>query len=172
MVVIVGANGSGKSSLVNLLAGLYRPTSGEIFIDNVPTADYIASDLRAATALVPQDDMVFGFSLGENIGIGDPSSLNDLGRVERAANLGGAEAFIRRRGRGFQDALNPFFESRNHANGNAFLEQFDREISSRSAVSGKRRLYDACSDLLTVAGRRRTATLTDVSRLLFLSPLS
>ena len=47
MVVIVGANGSGKSSLVNLLAGLYRPTSGEIFIDNVPTADYIASDLRA-----------------------------------------------------------------------------------------------------------------------------
>lgn len=77
LVVIVGENGSGKSSIVKLLTQLYAPTSGSILIDGVDSICYREDDLYAATALLTQDHTIFPLSISENIGIGDPSDVDN-----------------------------------------------------------------------------------------------
>ena len=72
-VAIVGPTGAGKSTLIKLLPGLYRPQSGTIRIggEDVATADLRA--LRRRIVVVGQDVFLFSGTLGENIGLGDPA---------------------------------------------------------------------------------------------------
>lgn len=108
LVVIVGANGSGKSSLVKLLAHLYRPTSGTILIGGQDAAKYRIEELHEATALLTQDHTIFpGLSLSENIGIGDPSDVDNVKKIREAARLGGAHEFINKLPRQFDEELSP-----------------------------------------------------------------
>lgn len=106
-MVIVGANGSGKSSIVNLLTGLYTPTTGTLFVDGHPAKSYRKEDLQAAIALLTQEQNIFSFSIGETIGIGDPDAVNDEARIEEAARLGGAYEFVKKFEKGFQEMLQP-----------------------------------------------------------------
>lgn len=106
LVVIVGANGSGKSSLVKLLCNLYNPTSGTILIDGKSANEYRKQDLRQATAVLTQDHLLFPLSISENIGIGDPScedSSEKSERVRTAAKMGGAETVIEKLTHGFEE---------------------------------------------------------------------
>ena len=125
LVVIVGANGSGKSSLVNLFSCLYKPTSGQILFDGVdphaPGNEHTTTELQRATALLTQDHSLFpAFPVWENIAIGDPElclSLSGLPpaakqaalapRVREAARLGGALALVERLDAGFDEVLRP-----------------------------------------------------------------
>ncbi|KOP24587.1 peptidase C39 [Hapalosiphon sp. MRB220] len=66
-VGIVGTRGAGKSTLVNLLAGLYRPSSGRILIDGHNIADVSPQSLRSQLGVVPQDIFLFAGSILENI---------------------------------------------------------------------------------------------------------
>ena len=63
-IAIVGENGSGKTTFINLLTGLYRPTSGEIFVNGkTPTLENTSKE----AGVVSQDFFLFSFMLGENV---------------------------------------------------------------------------------------------------------
>ncbi|PVF98441.1 P-loop containing nucleoside triphosphate hydrolase protein [Serendipita vermifera] len=103
-VILVGANGSGKTTTVSLLSHLFEVTSGEILIDDRPISEYDSTMLRDAQAILRQGYQHFPFSIKENIGMGDPQwlELNGQGasntdaeeRIMRAARLGGADKII------------------------------------------------------------------------------
>lgn len=70
VVVILGESGSGKSTLAMLLAGLYLPTSGQVLIDGVSTADVDRASMRGSISFVNQDTRLFGASIRDNISLG------------------------------------------------------------------------------------------------------
>lgn len=73
-IAVVGASGSGKSSLIRLLLRLVEPTEGQITLSGVPISDIPTSVLRSAIAVVPQDIALFNDSIAYNIGIGNENS--------------------------------------------------------------------------------------------------
>ena len=80
-VAIVGPTGSGKSTVVALLARLYDPTEGQIALDGVPLTDLAPRDLRARIGVVPQDPFLFSDSIERNIALGLGAD-HDHGRAE------------------------------------------------------------------------------------------
>ena len=74
---IVGATGSGKSSLVKLLLRLYPLNAGRIFLDEIPIEQLRLDDLRRSIALVSQDVYLFHGSVGENIAYGAPNASSE-----------------------------------------------------------------------------------------------
>jgi len=72
-VAIVGASGSGKSTVARLAAGLYHPWSGEILFDGKPRAAYEREQLAANVAYVDQDVMLFEGSVRDNLTLWDPA---------------------------------------------------------------------------------------------------
>ncbi|PVF98440.1 P-loop containing nucleoside triphosphate hydrolase protein [Serendipita vermifera] len=103
-VILVGANGSGKTTTLSLLSRLFDVTSGEILIDDRLISEYDSSMLRDSQAILRQGYQHFPFSIKENIGMGDPHWLRPNGqecsdisaeeRIMRAARLGGAHEVI------------------------------------------------------------------------------
>jgi ATP-binding cassette subfamily B protein len=93
-VAIVGPSGAGKSTIFHLALRFYDPTSGVITLDGVPLVDLDPTALRRCIALVPQDAVIFGASIRENIRFGRLEAAD--AEVERAAELAHALEFIRR----------------------------------------------------------------------------
>ncbi|GJE98932.1 ABC transporter ATP-binding protein [Phanerochaete sordida] len=107
LVVIVGANGSGKTSIANLLSGFYPPTAGEILIDGVDAQAYRPLDRHEATALLTQDYNILPLTISENIALGDPYDIADEYRVQEAARLGGSADFVSRLPKAWSTVLHP-----------------------------------------------------------------
>jgi ATP-binding cassette subfamily B protein len=91
-VAIVGATGSGKTTLVNLLGRFYEHQSGQILIGNVPIEEIELPTLRKNIAIVLQDVFLFSDTVFNNITLGDPSI--SLEQVINAAKEVGAHDFI------------------------------------------------------------------------------
>ncbi|MCX5931467.1 MAG: ABC transporter ATP-binding protein [Cyanobacteria bacterium] len=91
-VGIVGATGSGKSTLVKLLLRLYAVQAGEILLDDQPIQELQLGDLRHAIGLVSQEVFLFHGSVGENIAYGTFDASPSA--IERAAALAEASGFI------------------------------------------------------------------------------
>ncbi|KIY68677.1 P-loop containing nucleoside triphosphate hydrolase protein [Cylindrobasidium torrendii FP15055 ss-10] len=108
LVVIVGTNGSGKSSIVKLLTRLYAPSDdSSILVDGVPISSYRLADLRRATAVLSQDHYLLPVSLGNNIGLGSVAHVHDQNLMQRAAALGGATEPINKLERKYDTRLDP-----------------------------------------------------------------
>ena len=92
-VALVGATGSGKTTIAHLLLGFYRPQKGEIRVDGKPLAEWDAFALRRQIGFVMQDVFLFSGSVLGNLTLGDTA----LGRadVEAAAREVHADAFVR-----------------------------------------------------------------------------
>lgn len=90
-VAVVGPTGSGKSTLVALIARLYDPTRGEILLDGIPLTSVDPSALRARIGMVPQDAFLFSDTIAGNIGLGldGPASIDGIPTppVRRAAEV-------------------------------------------------------------------------------------
>ncbi len=71
-VAIVGGTGSGKSTLVNLLARLHNPPRGTVFVDGRDVRDIPLSELRGAIGFVPQEPFLFSDTLADNVAFGVP----------------------------------------------------------------------------------------------------
>ena len=89
---IVGATGSGKSTVVKLLLRLYEPTGGEIRVDDIPIDRLTFRSLRGATGFVAQDVFLFHGTIRDNLTYGRPDATDD--EVRRAAELAEAATFI------------------------------------------------------------------------------
>ena len=85
---IVGETGSGKSTLVGLLARVHDVTQGEILIDGVPLRKYSLHALRSSLGYVPQETFLFSERISENIAFGvDEASPSDIREAARLANI-------------------------------------------------------------------------------------
>lgn len=92
MVAFVGASGAGKSTVVTMLTGLLRPTSGEIAIGGVPYDRLSQRRLREGVGYVTQESVIFNDSVHNNISLWSPGDSPD--RVRAAARAARAADFI------------------------------------------------------------------------------
>jgi ATP-binding cassette subfamily B protein len=92
VVAVVGEYGAGKSTLVKLLCGLYRPTAGSVLVDGVDLQRFPADEWRRRITAAFQDHSRYEVRAGEAVWLGDVASAYDLERVEGAAAHTGAAA--------------------------------------------------------------------------------
>ena len=84
---LVGYSGAGKSTIVQLLMRYYKLTGGQILVDGKNINEYNLTELRKNIAIVPQEVMLFGGTIYENIAYGNPeSSENEVIEAARKAN--------------------------------------------------------------------------------------
>lgn len=91
-VALVGPSGTGKSTIASLILQFYNPTAGSISYDGEPNTAYSLTDIRNQVAIVPQDVLLFGGTIRENIGYGRLNS--DAEDIIEAAKRANAHDFI------------------------------------------------------------------------------
>lgn len=91
-VAFVGTSGAGKSTIASLILGFYKPVGGQILFDEIPMDQISISELRTQIAYVPQDILLFGGSIRENIVYGKPEATNE--EIVEAAQKAFAMEFI------------------------------------------------------------------------------
>ncbi|PKQ06767.1 MAG: ABC transporter [Alphaproteobacteria bacterium HGW-Alphaproteobacteria-11] len=93
-VALVGPSGAGKSTVFQLLLRFYDPQSGRIALDGVDVRDADPRDVRARIAVVPQETVIFGTTIAENIRYGRPEA--GRAEIEAAARAARIDDFIAR----------------------------------------------------------------------------
>ncbi|MFZ1807021.1 MAG: ABC transporter transmembrane domain-containing protein [Cyclobacteriaceae bacterium] len=91
-VALVGPSGSGKSTLTSLLLRYYQPSKGKVLVDGKPIDDYQLSAYRGNIGVVPQEVILFGGTIKENIAYGKPDATDQ--EIEEAARKANALDFI------------------------------------------------------------------------------
>jgi ATP-binding cassette subfamily B protein len=104
-VAFVGSSGAGKSTLFSLLLGLNDPESGEVLFDGRNAAEISLESLRSHLAIVPQEVLLFGGTVMENIAYGRPgASFEEIQSAAREAN---AHDFIAALPEGYETMVGP-----------------------------------------------------------------
>ncbi|HWF31423.1 MAG TPA: ABC transporter ATP-binding protein [Solirubrobacteraceae bacterium] len=98
-VALVGATGSGKTSLVSLISRLYDASNGSVLLDGADVRNVDLASLRHAVAVVSDDPFLFSASVAENIAYGRPDASRD--EIEAAARRAQAYDFVARLPHGF-----------------------------------------------------------------------
>jgi ABC-type multidrug transport system fused ATPase/permease subunit len=91
-VALVGATGAGKTTIARLAARFWDPSVGRVLLDGIDVRDLDESDLRAAIAMVTQENFLFSGSVADNIGLGRPDA--DRREIVAATRAIGADEFI------------------------------------------------------------------------------
>lgn len=96
MLALVGATGSGKSTLVSLLVRLYDPSEGEILLDGKPLPEIDLGQLRSTIGMVPQDAFLFSDTIRHNLALGFEEADTDRAeaRIREAARIAELDATI------------------------------------------------------------------------------
>jgi len=90
---VVGQNGEGKTTMVKLLLGLFKPDAGEILIGGKPLQLYSQTARRRMFGAVFQDFVRYSVSFNENVGVGNAEKIDDAEAIEAAVKKGKADAF-------------------------------------------------------------------------------
>ena len=109
-VALVGKNGSGKTTIVKLLAGLYQPSEGQILLDNIDIKELDRKVLRRYLSLIFQDYYIYHFSVRDNIGIGSIDQIHNYSRIKDAARRSGIASVIEKLPDTYDTVLGRFFE--------------------------------------------------------------
>ncbi len=102
-VALVGPSGAGKSTVLQLALRFYDPQSGVITIDDIASTAADPSDWRRVMALVPQEPVMFGASVADNIRYGRPDASD--ADVRRAAQLAAADDFVMALPKGYETEI-------------------------------------------------------------------
>ncbi len=111
IVALVGENGSGKSTIVKLLARLYDPQKGDIFLDGQNIKNFKTEDFRKKISVVFQDHIKYQLSAGENIYLGDVEQKDNISRIKQAANQSGSDKKIESFTSGYDTLLGRWFKN-------------------------------------------------------------
>jgi ATP-binding cassette subfamily B protein len=103
MIALVGATGSGKTTVVNLLTRFYELDGGRITIDGVDIKDIPKDKLRSAIGIVLQDTVLFSDTIANNIRYGKTDATDE--ELRRAAHTAKADGFIDRLPDGYETVL-------------------------------------------------------------------
>jgi len=93
-IALVGPSGAGKSTVASLLLKFYEPDSGKIFFDDRNGTEFPLSQLRKQMAFVPQDVILFGGTIKENIAYGKPDASDE--EIIEASKKAHADEFVSR----------------------------------------------------------------------------
>ncbi len=102
-VALVGATGSGKSTVARLIPRFYDVTAGQVLVDGVDVRAVRLGELRKAVGIVFEETFLFSDSIGANIAFADPDAPMET--IERAARLAGAHEFILALPAGYDTAI-------------------------------------------------------------------
>jgi ABC-type multidrug transport system fused ATPase/permease subunit len=102
-IAIVGPSGAGKSTMVSILLRFYDPSAGSILYDGKDISQIPLSQLRRQMALVPQDILLFGGTIFENIAYGKPNATRE--EIENAARQANAHDFIQSFPEGYETVV-------------------------------------------------------------------
>lgn len=91
-VAIVGPSGAGKTTLASMLLGFYKPDKGDLYFDDRPAGEFPLSQLRSQMAFVPQEVLLFGGTIRENIAYGKQNATDE--EIMEAAKKANAHEFI------------------------------------------------------------------------------
>jgi ATP-binding cassette subfamily B protein len=100
---IIGATGSGKTSLVNMILRFYDATEGEVLVNGIPVKEYDLATLRSNISYVMQKSELFSGTIAENIRWGKPDASDE--EVRAAARIAQAENFVNGFSEGFNDYI-------------------------------------------------------------------
>lgn len=92
VIAVLGATGSGKSSLIALLSRFYEVTDGQVLIDGIDVREYELDSLRRSVGIVPQETFLFSASIRDNIAYGYPDATME--QIEHAAKKAQIHDFI------------------------------------------------------------------------------
>jgi len=105
VIALIGENGSGKSTFVKLLLGLYQPQEGVILFYGRPLNSYSTEEICKKAGTFFQDSYIFHHTMQENVGYGDIRYVDDADRVHTAIELGQAENVLKKLPDGLQTLL-------------------------------------------------------------------
>ena len=127
---LVGANGSGKSTITKLMLGLYRPTGGRILINEIPIEEWSQDALNGLFGVVFQDFARYSLTVRDNIAFGNLTSMDDVS-VASSLQRAGLNGFVRHLPRGYDTPLGKVLPGGVDVSGG----QWQRLAMARSLVS-------------------------------------
>ncbi|CAM4303016.1 ABC transporter ATP-binding protein [Paenibacillus phoenicis] len=154
-IAILGATGSGKSSLVQLIPGMYEPTEGTILIDGTDIRELDRKRLRRSIGYVPQEVMLFSGTIRENIAWGREDAT--LEQIQTAARQAQIHDTIERQPQGYETRLGQ--RGVNLSGGQKQRLSIARALVRRPAIL----ILDDSTSALDV--RTEAALLKEISRL-------
>ncbi|RXZ82307.1 ABC transporter ATP-binding protein [Paenibacillaceae bacterium] len=134
LVTLVGENGTGKSTLVKILLGLYKPTQGRILVDDIEYNHVSFKSMQQAVSACFQDFFNFEFTAAQSIAAGTGEWLEDISSqkesIRQAARIGGADEFISDLSRGYDTHIGHLFQGGQGLSGG----QWQRIAISRTMI--------------------------------------
>jgi ATP-binding cassette subfamily B protein len=109
-IALVGFNGTGKTTIIKLLARLYDVEKGQILINGIDIKKYKIEDLRAKIGVLFQDFNNYHLSAQDNIGVGSIENIGDNCKIKRAAKKSGADTVITKLPQGYKTLLGKWFD--------------------------------------------------------------
>ncbi|MDC1121998.1 ABC transporter ATP-binding protein [Nitrospinaceae bacterium] len=102
---IVGASGSGKSTIVDLIAGFFKPQKGRVLIDDMDLRDVNVNTWLSQVGIISQEAFIFSGTIEDNICFGVDAENRNLSRMKEAAGIAYADEFIEQLPEGYQTLL-------------------------------------------------------------------